>query len=503
MVEPYRLTPRLALRVAILGGLVLLVFGVLFLRLWALQVLAGTKYVDQARSISSRTVPIQAPRGVILDRNGNVARLERRHYRRRALAGRPAEDLRRPLRRAQRARACDARSAVRDRRCDQGAPGRPRDAGRPAAVGEELDGELPRRARGAVPRRRDAADVHPPLPVPHAGRAGARLRRRDLVAGAEDAGEEGLPAGRRDRPGRCRVLLRHVSPRRRRRCADERRLARTTAQPAGADDHLEAGPRAAADARPEAPAVGGAGARVRHPSGAGGRPVGGARRRDRRDEPERRLHPRHGLVADVRAVRLRGPRHGEGAEHRGADGEDGGGEELSVAEPRAAGDVSAGLGLQAGDGARRAGGASRVAVRDPRVHRDVHGAGGPVASHLPQLGPEREPADGSAHSARVLVRHVLLPTGQRLLRAAERPRPAAAEVGEDLRLRREHRNGRRAGGAGARADDRLAAPAASRRRRIRATGRSTASGSRATRSSWRSARATCSSRRCRWRASTR
>ena len=72
VVEPYRLTPRLALRVAVLGGLVALVFAVLFLRLWALQVLAGTKYVDQARSISSRTVPIQAARGVILDRNGNV-----------------------------------------------------------------------------------------------------------------------------------------------------------------------------------------------------------------------------------------------------------------------------------------------------------------------------------------------------------------------------------------------------------------------------------------------
>ena len=72
VVEPYRLTPRLALRVAVLGGLVALVFAVLFLRLWALQVLAGTKYVDQARSISSRTVPIQAARGVILDRNGKV-----------------------------------------------------------------------------------------------------------------------------------------------------------------------------------------------------------------------------------------------------------------------------------------------------------------------------------------------------------------------------------------------------------------------------------------------
>jgi len=72
VVEPYRLTPRLALRVAVLGGLVVLVFGALFLRLWALQVLAGTKYVSQAQAISSRTIAIQAARGVILDRNGDV-----------------------------------------------------------------------------------------------------------------------------------------------------------------------------------------------------------------------------------------------------------------------------------------------------------------------------------------------------------------------------------------------------------------------------------------------
>jgi len=72
VVEPYRLTPRLALRVAVLGGVVVIVFGALFLRLWALQVLSGTKYVSQAQAISSRTVAIQAARGVILDRNGNV-----------------------------------------------------------------------------------------------------------------------------------------------------------------------------------------------------------------------------------------------------------------------------------------------------------------------------------------------------------------------------------------------------------------------------------------------
>jgi penicillin-binding protein 2 len=69
-VEPYRLTPRIALRIAILSVLVLGVFAALFLRLWALQVLSGTKYVDQARANSFRAVRVQAPRGLILDRNG-------------------------------------------------------------------------------------------------------------------------------------------------------------------------------------------------------------------------------------------------------------------------------------------------------------------------------------------------------------------------------------------------------------------------------------------------
>jgi len=70
--EPYRLTPRLALRIAILSGILLVVFGALFLRLWALQVLAGTKYVGQAQANSYRIVRVQAPRGQILDRNGKV-----------------------------------------------------------------------------------------------------------------------------------------------------------------------------------------------------------------------------------------------------------------------------------------------------------------------------------------------------------------------------------------------------------------------------------------------
>jgi penicillin-binding protein 2 len=68
--EPYRLTPKLSLRVAIIGAVVLGIFAALFLRLWALQVLAGTKYVDQAQAQSFRAVRLPAPRGRIIDRNG-------------------------------------------------------------------------------------------------------------------------------------------------------------------------------------------------------------------------------------------------------------------------------------------------------------------------------------------------------------------------------------------------------------------------------------------------
>jgi penicillin-binding protein 2 len=70
--EPYRLTPQLALRVGILGAVALAVFAVLFLRLWALQVLAGNKYRAEANNNRVRTLLIDAPRGPILDRNGRT-----------------------------------------------------------------------------------------------------------------------------------------------------------------------------------------------------------------------------------------------------------------------------------------------------------------------------------------------------------------------------------------------------------------------------------------------
>ena len=66
------LTPQLALRVAVVGGIALVAFGVVFFRLWYLQVLSGDKYRAEANDNRVREIKVQAPRGEIVDRNGKV-----------------------------------------------------------------------------------------------------------------------------------------------------------------------------------------------------------------------------------------------------------------------------------------------------------------------------------------------------------------------------------------------------------------------------------------------
>jgi penicillin-binding protein 2 len=70
--EPYRFTPQLALRVGVLAALALAIFAILFLRLWALQVLSGDRYLNAAQDNQLRTVPVEAARGSIVDRSGNT-----------------------------------------------------------------------------------------------------------------------------------------------------------------------------------------------------------------------------------------------------------------------------------------------------------------------------------------------------------------------------------------------------------------------------------------------
>src|SRR4051794_16457608 len=66
------MSPQLAMRVAVLGGLAFVLFAALFFRLWFLEVLSGEDYVSQAAQNRVRKVRIEAPRGDIVDRNGKT-----------------------------------------------------------------------------------------------------------------------------------------------------------------------------------------------------------------------------------------------------------------------------------------------------------------------------------------------------------------------------------------------------------------------------------------------
>jgi penicillin-binding protein 2 len=66
------LTPQLAFRVAVIGGVALVMFALIFFRLWYLQVLSGDKYLAAASDNRVREIKVQAPRGEIVDRHGQV-----------------------------------------------------------------------------------------------------------------------------------------------------------------------------------------------------------------------------------------------------------------------------------------------------------------------------------------------------------------------------------------------------------------------------------------------
>ena len=74
------ITPQLAIRVAIIGGVALVLFAIVFFRLWYLQVLSGDRYRAEANNNRVREITVLAPRGRIVDRNGRVVVDNRTSY---------------------------------------------------------------------------------------------------------------------------------------------------------------------------------------------------------------------------------------------------------------------------------------------------------------------------------------------------------------------------------------------------------------------------------------
>jgi penicillin-binding protein 2 len=62
----------IAPRIAIAGIVGAILFGILVLRLWALTVLGGAQYAERADRNQLRLLPREAPRGKVLDRNGEA-----------------------------------------------------------------------------------------------------------------------------------------------------------------------------------------------------------------------------------------------------------------------------------------------------------------------------------------------------------------------------------------------------------------------------------------------
>lgn len=63
---------RMALRIAVVGGVGVALFAILFFRLWSLQIINGAENLAQAKNNRTRSTKIVAPRGKILARNGEV-----------------------------------------------------------------------------------------------------------------------------------------------------------------------------------------------------------------------------------------------------------------------------------------------------------------------------------------------------------------------------------------------------------------------------------------------
>jgi penicillin-binding protein 2 len=63
---------RRALRIAVVGGVAVTLFAILFFRLWTLQVIEGSENLAEAKNNRTRSFKIIAPRGKIMARNGEV-----------------------------------------------------------------------------------------------------------------------------------------------------------------------------------------------------------------------------------------------------------------------------------------------------------------------------------------------------------------------------------------------------------------------------------------------
>ena len=207
-----------------LGGIAVVLFAVLFFRLWVLQVLSAERYVTAAAASQARTVRVQAPRGRILDVNGNVL-----------VGNRPGDAITFDLTTDEQRRRRPARSqppkqapppppptTAQMKKLLKGLKGKKRARKRARILALSEPKPLPKVWRGCARHERHAGDAggalrdaardvrgpHPRRDRPHAVRAGHADRRRRAAADLLREGERRPVPGRPDREAHAARLPR-------------------------------------------------------------------------------------------------------------------------------------------------------------------------------------------------------------------------------------------------------------------------------------------------------
>src|SRR5258706_11687820 len=88
---------KVAIRLTVLQYVIAVVFSVLTVSFWMLQVAQHAKYAELAENNNQRTLALRAPRGVVFDRDGQVL-VENRHSYSISVVREHTKDLNRTIR---------------------------------------------------------------------------------------------------------------------------------------------------------------------------------------------------------------------------------------------------------------------------------------------------------------------------------------------------------------------------------------------------------------------
>src|SRR6266704_3116573 len=88
---------RIGNRLTVLQYVVTVIFSILAVSFWVLQVVGHEKYAELAENNNQRTLALRAPRGVVFDRSGRVL-VENRHSYSISIVREHTKDLSRTIR---------------------------------------------------------------------------------------------------------------------------------------------------------------------------------------------------------------------------------------------------------------------------------------------------------------------------------------------------------------------------------------------------------------------